>query len=301
MLPKVLVLGTTYNGEKYLKVQIDSILNQKNVEVYVFFADDQSSDNTCKILSEYKEKYKNFDFYVNAQNKGFTYNFIDLLFYVKNMKFDYYAFADQDDFWEADKLISAIKLIENSVNEKGCLYCSNLKLVDDKLNQFGIQEKKSILKTTKYNYLVSNICTGCTAVFNAKFYRQVIKHYPTNIYLHDYWVFLVAVFTAEYYYDYNSYIKYRQHMGNQIGSNKKFFSKGKLKKFLNPKHKTSDLIKEFYKLYKDEITNEDAKYLEICSKYDEKLSMKFKLLFSHRIRRRKLNILFKIKVLLGKY
>jgi rhamnosyltransferase len=301
MMPRILVLGTTYNGEKYLNVQIDSILNQKDVEVYVLFADDKSTDNTGKILAEYKEKYENFDYYINDKNKGFTYNFIDLLFLDKKMEFDYYAFADQDDYWENEKLINAISKIKDNKNEKGCLYCSNLKLVDENLNQFGIQEKKDILKTTKYNYLVSNICTGCTVVFNSKFYQQVTKYYPKNIYLHDYWIFLISVFTADYYYDFSSYIKYRQHSGNQIGSNKKFLTKGKIKNFLNPKHKTSELIKEFYLLYKDELSEEDKKYIKICFEYNNSILSRLKLLFSPKIRRRKHNLLFKIKVLLGKY
>lgn len=299
---RVAVLLATLNGEKYLKEQIDSIFSQKEVEVSIFVADDCSTDNTVSILNEYKKKYPNFTYYVNKENKNFTYNFIDLYFsLLKEQEFDYYAFSDQDDYWKEDKLISAINKIQNDTNPNGCLYCSNLILADQNLNPYGIQENKRILKTPRYSYLISNLATGCTIVVNRRFYCHSTKVYPKNIYLHDYWLFLIAVYTASYYYDFEGHILYRQHSGNQIGSNKVFFSKNKLNQFINPKHWTSDLIKEFYQDYQNDIYSKDLPYVKTVATYRENFLAYLKLLFSIRIRRRKFNALFKLRVLFKKH
>lgn len=300
-IKKVLVLVATYNGEKYLREQLDSIINQKGVKVDIKVADDCSTDSTKYILEEYKNKYSNFDYYVNEKNKHFTYNFIDLLFSVKDTKYDYYAFADQDDYWLENKLYNAICKIEEKNSNKGCLYCSNLKLADENLVEYGIQENKSILKTKKHSYLVSNIATGCTIVFDYAMFLKATKYYPENIYLHDYWIFLIAVYTADYIYDINSYILYRQHSSQMIGSNKKFFNKNKLKNFVNPKHPTSILLKQFLNSYGKELSDEDYKYVSIAANYNAGFKNKMKLLFSNKIKRRKYDFLFKVKVLLGKF
>ena len=84
-MPTCLVLMCTYNGERFLREQIDSILAQRGVEVFIKAADDRSSDGTVQILEEYRSRNANFDYYVNSVNKNFTYNFIDLLFSVRGL------------------------------------------------------------------------------------------------------------------------------------------------------------------------------------------------------------------------
>ena len=298
--PRVLVLMATYNGEKYLREQIDSILTQTDVDVFVKVSDDRSTDNTSKILQEYKEKYSNFDYVINQNNKGFTYNFLDLYFSIKNEKFDYCAFSDQDDFWLPEKLIKAIELIQQYPNEKGTFYCSNLTLVDENLKPFDVQEKKDVNRKQKYRFLASNIATGCTTVVDHKFYEQSIKYYPKDINLHDYWLFLIALFTAEYVYDFKSYIHYRQHTNNQIGSSKKLLTKANMQK-LHKKSKKTYLFKEFLKGYESEIYPQDLKYVKAAANCYDKFGNRFKVFFSHKIRRRKHNFIFKLLVLLGKY
>lgn len=302
MVPKVLVLMATYNGEQFLRQQIDSVLNQKNIDVYIKVADDLSNDNTKAILEEYNNKYENFEYYINDKNKHFTYNFIDLLFSEKNSEFDYYAFSDQDDVWLDDKLYNAIRKIQEEKRCKnGCMYCSNLELVDENLNHIGFQETDKVLKLKRYSFLTSNIATGCTIVFNHDFLKHVTKHYPEKIYLHDYWLFLISLYTADLVYDYNSYILYRQHSSNLIGSNKKIFSRKRINNFLKPRYKTSNLLKEFIRLYSKDIYEKDIKYIEIASQYDKSFLKKMRLLFSHKIYKRRFNFLFKIQVLLKKY
>ena len=150
-MKKCLVLLATYNGERYLREQIDSIFAQEGVEVEIAASDDCSTDGTQEILKEYAEKYPNFSFYVNKENKRFTYNFLDLFFSVKEKKFDYVAFADQDDFWLPNKLIEGIKKIEEVGETKhGCLYSSNLVVVNEKLEKIGFELKQTVGQDIAY-------------------------------------------------------------------------------------------------------------------------------------------------------
>ena len=296
----VLVFMATYNGEKYLETQINSILQQKDVDVYILVSDDKSSDSTSEILERYAQKYDKFKYVINKENKGFTYNFLDCIYSAKN-EYDYYALADQDDYWEEDKLISAINKIEKLGSDRGTLYCSNLTLADENLKPFGMQENKKILKANKFNFIVGNIATGCTIVFDAKLFSKILSYYPQGIYLHDYWLFLIAVFTGDYIYDFNSHILYRQHGSNQIGSNKKIFTRKKISQFFRNSYSQTIILKDLLKGYRDMISEEDIKYLQIAANYKDNFATTLRLVFSRKIRRRLLNFLFKVKVLLRKF
>lgn len=301
-MPSCLVLLCTYNGEKYLREQLDSILNQKDVEIFIKIADDRSTDSTVNILKEYASKYTNVEYNINEKNKKFTYNFIDLLFSAKNTNYDYYALADQDDVWLDDKIINAISILKNSTNKNGMLYCSNLTLVDKDLNKIGYMEDKKILKANKYNFLASNIATGCTIVFNNLFMNQITKYYPNGIYLHDYWLLLVAAYTAEYFYDINSYILYRQHGNNQIGGNKKASILKKINNFIYKKNTYFIyLLKELLNGYSTDIEIEDYELIKILANYHSSFKNKAKIIFSKKIKRLRGNLMFKIKILTNRF
>ena len=108
-LPFVSVLMSTYNGEKYIREQIESILNQKKVKVHLLIRDDGSQDSTIEIVKEYANKYPNVSVYA-GKNIGIGNSFMELL---RNApEADYYAFADQDDVWLDGKLERAIELIK---------------------------------------------------------------------------------------------------------------------------------------------------------------------------------------------
>ena len=99
-MEKVIVLMSTYNGEKYIKQQVDSILNQENVSVELVVRDDGSNDNTISILKEYEKAGKLI--WYTGDNKGAAYSFFDLMEYAKNRYDDYcyFALSDQDDIWK---------------------------------------------------------------------------------------------------------------------------------------------------------------------------------------------------------
>ena len=143
---RVAVLMSTYNGEKYLKQQIDSILNQRgDFQLDLLIRDDGSNDNTISILEEYTQTNK-IHYYI-GNNLGPAYSFLDLL--INSHNYDFYAFADQDDYWMPNKISVAIS---NLSNIKGpALYFANAELVDSNLNSVGrnVYKKTSTIAVAK--------------------------------------------------------------------------------------------------------------------------------------------------------
>ncbi len=295
-LPKIIVIMSTYNGEKFVREQIDSILAQKDVELNLHIFDDCSKDKTVEIVQEYEKKNKNVFLHINEKNKNFTYNFLDALFNFKdNQDYDYYAFADQDDFWLDNKLISAI----NKIEEKGkcTLYCSNLKIVDENLIYAGNDMMPKNYINKHYDILCKNIVTGCTVVMDNDFKNLATRYYPENIYLHDYWLALIANYCqdANFVYDKDpSYILYRQHGTNLIGSNKNILKKFKKKTLQKSSY---NLVKNFYGLYKEFIITDDVNVFKRISELN-KLKNRFLLFFKIKSN---FSFEFKIKLLLNNY
>ena len=108
----VAVLLAAKNGEKWIKSQIKSIFNQIQVQVFLYVSIDSSADNTEKIVYGFKQKYKNISIIKNnLKNSSSAKNFFRLVVSLEQFKYDYFSFADQDDIWLNNKLISAINFI----------------------------------------------------------------------------------------------------------------------------------------------------------------------------------------------
>ena len=297
MKPKVLVLLATCNGEKYLRQQLDSIYAQEDVEVSIFATDDGSTDSTIAILEEYKKNHS-LTIHYHGEPHEFTYNFIDAIFTNKNTSFDYYAFSDQDDVWMKEKLSSAIEMLKkNSKN----VYSSNLTIVNENLDGEALMNDDSIQRCNKYNAVFENVATGCTIVFSKAFLDLLVRYYPKNIYLHDYWVYLLAIYTDNYIYDSRSFIKYRQHGCNQIGDSSKKGVKTYYKRFKASKGHQRALCEQLLEGYRDIIGEENASIVEVMAGYKKKFSYRWKLMFSRNYKKRKHNFFKVIKLLLNKY
>ncbi len=217
------ILLATYNGEKYLKPQLDSILNQTYTNFRLLISDDASSDNTREILEEYAKKDKRVILYFQEKNLGVIKNFEFLLKKVENK---YYMFSDQDDIWKADKIEKSIKHIKETDSD---LVYSDLEVVDENLNVIysSYWKLKGIYnKIKKYNNFESlylnNFVTGCTMISKKELIEKVLPLPTTSKYvLHDYWIALIISQTGKISYIDEPLIKYRQHKNNKIGSKKR--------------------------------------------------------------------------------
>lgn len=297
---KCLVLLGSYNGEKYLREQLDSILSQRDMDVSVRVFDDCSTDGTAALLEEYCAAHPNVSFSVNETNKNFTYNFLDLVFSASE-EFDYYALADQDDVWLPEKLIRAAEALERlpRTTDRGALYCSNLIVADENLRRIGMQEGKSIQRANKTTFPYENIATGCTIVFDRKFLLHAKRYYPQGIRLHDYWLFLIAAFSADYVYDENGYILYRQHGNNQIGTNRRELTAKNIRRTYANRGAQRRLVGEFLTGYGDLLSEEDRRRLIVVRDYKKKFSYRMKILFTGRRKTLKRTLILKIKTLFG--
>lgn len=301
-MDKILVLMATYNGSKYLKEQIESILNQKGVEISLQIADDCSSDNTCALLEQYEKRHANIHFIRNKKNQGYRLNFFHLIQNASN-DYEYYALADQDDVWMENKLITAIDELKRRPKDTPNIYYSNLTVANQDLQPIGRMEKEEDIKNfTRINLLLENKCTGCTAVFNHKMKEYVSKMTDQMILLpHDEIIGRIASLYGEYIYDPNSYIFYRQHQNNQIGVNKKH----KLKKYFNfliqgTKQYHAENIKDLLSLFGKSANIPEAEDVAECN---DSIKKRLQVFFSHEIKKRGFcsNIVFKIAILIKKY
>lgn len=222
----VQVLLSTYNGEEYICSQLDSILNQKDVNVRLLIRDDGSTDSTPSILRYYANEHKNIS-YFRGKNHGVTASFFRL-FELADSEADFYALADQDDVWDEDKLsIACQELAEHTLPS---LYCCESVITDNNLNPIEAgntitQETSSAVKKNASkitpdfkNALIENIARGGSIVFNPALLKNVQIPMPVDAYMHDWWLYLVASCFGTVIYDPVPHYKYRQHAGNVLGA-----------------------------------------------------------------------------------
>ena len=229
---KVLVLLSTYNGEKYLKEQIDSVLAQKNVDLDILVRDDGSTDNTVSLLESIEKLYSNVNV-IYGSNVGCAQSFGILIreAYTNIENYSYYAFCDQDDVWFENKIEEAIKHLSEYEKDKPNLYCSNLIVTDKRLNPIGYKYDESVKLLTKGESLVCSIATGCTMLFNKKVVQLFSKMTPRRMIVHDLWIFHTCLFLGNVFYDSNGFVFYRQHGSNVIGAKLTFKEKLRSKFF----------------------------------------------------------------------
>ncbi|WP_233234475.1 glycosyltransferase family 2 protein [Bordetella sp. LUAb4] len=219
-VPHVAILLCAYNGERYLAEQLDSIETQTHREWSVWVSDDGSSDGTAKILQEYSDRWGSDRLIVvHGPSRGFAANFLSVACR-SEIKADYYAYSDQDDIWQPDKLRRALEHLEPSGHATPTLYCSRTQLIDSKGRSIGF----SPLFTREpgfRNALVQNVGGGNTMVFNHAARQLLMSAGPDlKIVAHDWWTYVaVSAAGGVVVYDPRPSLLYRQHGGNLIGSN----------------------------------------------------------------------------------
>lgn len=222
MSQKVDILLATYNGEKYLKEQIESVLNQTYENIQIIISDDCSTDGTRQILKEYEKNEKIKVFY-QEKNLGYVKNFEFLLKQVEN---ELYMLCDQDDVWKKEKIEKSVEKLEK---ENLDLVFGDLEVVDENLNtihksynQYMHMQNKinKYCKDYQLQYLY-NCMTGCTILSKKEFLSKILP-LPTNskYMIHDYWIGLIVSLNGKVGYLSEPYILYRQHGNNQVGTKK---------------------------------------------------------------------------------
>ena len=208
---KVQILMSTYNGEEYIREQLDSILGQSYPDVDILIRDDGSTDDTYVIVKEYEEMHSNIRAY-QGENIGVNRSFFELL---TKSDGDYVGFCDQDDYWLPEKIEKAVEHLEQM--QGPALYCGAKTLVDENLEPFEEQQDTDIRPAFE-NAVIESMCSGCTTLMNRELVDIIKERLPEDVIHHDWWCYMVATYLGSMYYDKNSYIYYRQHGGNEVGA-----------------------------------------------------------------------------------
>lgn len=222
---KAAVLLSAYNGEQYIKTQIDSILAQQcPISFELWVRDDGSTDGTHQILQQYADRGK-LQWYT-GKNLRSAKSFLDLLSHCPG--YDYYAFADQDDFWKPDKLACGIEKLQG-LSCPG-LYVGNARLVGSQLEDLG----RDVYQCDPYHDFYTLVCEGgllgCTMIFNAALSQRIQNApVPEAVIMHDFYAAVVCdLFDGQIIFDPTAHILYRQHGNNVVG-----VSQSKLQAFKN--------------------------------------------------------------------
>lgn len=223
------IILSTYNGEKYLREQLDSIIRSSYKNWKIYISDDCSSDSTCDIVREYISTYgSKIALHVNEHNLGSTANFLSALRRVAAQNKDengaYYMFCDQDDVWLKDKLyitLRAMKKLERKVGSvKPSLIFTDAVLADEKLeyinNSFFRVNRLNVRNLSLSRLLIENRCIGCTIMMN-KALVDMVGEPCEGIRYHDWWVALIAAAFGSIRFLNVPTLLYRQHGHNQVG------------------------------------------------------------------------------------
>lgn len=222
-MKKVCILLAAYNGEKYLREQLESILNQNEVHLDIYISLDLSTDGSYDLIRGFANLNNVFLLDYGAKYGSAGQNFFNLLCQVDFESYDYVAFSDQDDIWLSEKLSKSILLMsENNADA----YSGNVKAFWEDGSQALV---KKDYNQTEYDYLFESSGPGCSFVLS-KYLAVSIKNSllkkeneRTSLWLHDWFCYSFA--------RYNNYkwiigseplMLYRQHQSNEVGANSGF-------------------------------------------------------------------------------
>lgn len=207
-------------GQRYLRQQLDSIVKQTHTNWSIWVSDDGSDDDTHAILQEYKVLLGESRLSIHSgPADGFVANFLSLTCKA-GITADYYAFADQDDVWESEKLTRALKWLQTVPVHLPSLYCGRTRSVD--ANNHDIGFSPLFTKPPSFsNALVQSIGGGNTMLFNNAARRFLRKAGPdVKVVSHDWWAYMVVSGCGGWvFYDSQPTVRYRQHGNNVIGAN----------------------------------------------------------------------------------
>lgn len=295
------VLLSVYKPDwRYLEEQLSSVVAQNNVQVKVSVRDDTGSDSHMLELQEFvQNKFpgKNNINIIGGINLGPAKSFLELC-YLSDMTSDYYAFCDQDDVWDRDKLSRAIECMKN---ESAGLYASTLYVTNEALDiKYKTAKPKMVCLE---NSLAENVIAGCTAVFDRRIMKIVKSCRPDYVTMHDHWLYMIGAAFSKIIFDDSSYIKYRQHGANVVGDKgcKYYINKliGFVSSILKRKKRISDQVASFALCYSERLDELAKRRLGLFLGLRKNIFRRVLNFFSFSRNGYLENAIFKIKFILG--
>lgn len=257
-LPQVTVVMATFNGEKYLREQLESILKQIGVEVSVLVVDDGSTDSTLEIIREYKTLGL-VSHVIETDRIGASSAFYSGLFYLSTA--EWICFSDQDDIWETKKIQKAIESAEMDVP---ILVCGGRKYINERNQIVGESVKLRRIPHWK-NALTENICYGNTILINQKGFNLLKRYRGHKPEIFDAWIYLVFALQGSIIYLRDSGTKYRLHESNAVGV-------GRAKSYRALMKNQEALIKNALIIREVDHNNLSVDFLKALSRFEKCLS-----------------------------
>lgn len=199
-IARVLVLMATYNGQEHLAEQLDSILSQEGVEVFVRVSDDCSTDSTFRILETYASEHDNIEIIYNSTHQGKTRTIMQLVYDAPVEAYDYIALANQDDIWLSGKLAAGTDHISANTSRPELYYAGSVcidargRVIGDEFDGYEVcaSHPGSLL-------LVRNWALGCTMLMNGALVK-LLRHHPVFDFARSYdtWIHAVALYCDGY-------------------------------------------------------------------------------------------------------
>ena len=218
--PTVAVLLAAFEDHRFLSPQLASIRSQTHERCEVWVSRDCETEAISRILARHEPLFGTDRFRVVAGPRaGLVRNFLSLIGRPE-VYGDYYAFADQDDVWEPDKLARAVAWLTDLPDDVPAVYCSRTRLIDARGRDLGLSPLCD--KPPSFAHaLVQNIGGGNTMVMNGPA-RALVRHAgPRDVHYHDWWTYLLVTGVGGVVrYDPYPSVRYRQHDRNDLGTNK---------------------------------------------------------------------------------
>ena len=216
----VAILLCTFNGARFLPLQLASFETQSLQDWRLFVSDDGSTDETLALLKEFQARHGAGRVQVRGgPGKGFVANFLSLIC-DPSVDSDYYALSDQDDVWAADKLARSRSYLMTVPAGVPSVYCSRARMIDEQGAELGFTPLYKRAPDFR-NALVQNIAIGNTMMFNEETRRLLMRAgADVSAAVHDWWIYLaITAVGGRIYFDPYPSVAYRIHARNLIGSN----------------------------------------------------------------------------------
>lgn len=256
------IVMATYNGEKYLREQMDSLLAQTFKDFVVELCDDGSTDSTLAVARQYQSRDPRVSVHENGKNEGYIKNFLTG---IKRSEAPYVMLCDQDDIWYPDKIektLAVMKAKEKQEQGKPVLVFTDAENYDSETGKnMGKFHENSHLQTKKVDsahLFMENKCIGCTVMCNGKI-REYLKELPQEIRVHDWWLALICSHFGKVAYLDEATLRYRQHGANMIGGNSfRDYVKDRLAEAREQKKALADTYRQaraFLEVFRDDMTD----------------------------------------------
>ncbi|WP_439294090.1 glycosyltransferase family 2 protein [Lonepinella sp. BR2882] len=223
---KIAILMATYNGGKFLEEQLLSIISSINklnntFDVDIIISDDASIDDTREIIERVKQIHYKKIILLNMEKKGSAVKNFSFLISKVSCEYDYYFFSDQDDYWNANKLVLFLETLRSVDNSLPVLVHSDLSIVDTNLSLISdsMFDYQKLNKNSKFeNLIVQNSITGCVVAINKELLKLARSSSISNSIMHDWYLGLIASSMGRIYFIDQPTILYRQHGYNEVGA-----------------------------------------------------------------------------------